>query len=97
MNARDLFNNVVRTLESGKRNTRCKDLIKALKSLDFEVRDGSKQGHKVFIHDGLVGFCSASFTCGHGRNPEIKPAYVSKVLKVLRNYEIELIKYLEDK
>jgi len=97
MSAQELFNNIAHTLESGRRNTRCKDLIKALESLGFEVRDGSKQGHKVFLHDGLADFYSSSFTCGHGRNPEIKPVYVSKTLKILRNYETDLVQYLENK
>ncbi len=74
---------------------RCQDMLSALARLGFEVRDGGKQGHKVVTHAGLPGFLSASFTCGHGRNPEIKPAYVSKLRKLLLTYESELVSFLE--
>jgi hypothetical protein len=74
---------------------RCQDMLKALESLGFEVRDGGKQGHKVVTHDGIPGFLSAAFTCGHGRNPEIKPAYVGKIRKLLLCYEAELLNFLE--
>jgi len=61
------------------------------------VRDGRKQGHKVVTHPGLPGFTSIGFTCGHGKNPEIKPAYVRKVAGMLRAYEAELTDYLRDR
>lgn len=75
-------------------NCRCKHLIKTLTKLGFDVRDGKKQGHKVMTHPGLPGFTTENFTCGHGGNPEIKRIYIKNVLKVLRNYELELNKYL---
>ena len=65
-----------------------------LASLGFGVRDGKKQGHKVFVHHGVSSFTSGAYTCGHGRNPEIKPVYIKKVVKLLRQYESELIQYL---
>jgi hypothetical protein len=66
-----------------------------LERLGFEVRAGKKEGHKIFVHQGIPGFFSGSYTCGHGRNPEIKPVYVTKVVKLLRRYEAELIEFLE--
>lgn len=74
---------------------RCQDILRALESLGFEVRDGGKQGHKVVTHNGIPGFLSAAFTCGHGRNPEIKAVYVSKMRKLLLTYESELVSFLE--
>ena len=65
-----------------------------LASLGFGVRDGKKQGHKIFVHHGVSSFTSGAYTCGHGRNPEIKPVYIKKVVKLLRQYESELIQYL---
>jgi hypothetical protein len=35
-------------------------------------------------------FTTTSYTCGHGKNPEVKPAYVKKMLTVIRRYESEL-------
>ncbi len=49
---------------------------------------------KVFVHHGVTSFTSGGYTCGHGRNPEIKPVYVKKIVRLLRQYETELIQYL---
>ena len=46
--------------------------------------NGKKTGHKVITHPTLVNFTSASFTCGHGRNPQVKPIYVIYVGQVRR-------------
>ena len=94
MSGREQVNATIRRLRAASAAIRCRDLIRALESLGFEVRDGGKQGHKVFVHDGLEGFLSAAFTCGHGRNPEIKKVYVKKVIKLLEQYEEGLIRYL---
>lgn len=76
---------------------RCAEMTSLLKSLGFDVRDGSRGGHKVFVHDGIQGFTSGSYNCDHGRNPEIKRAYIRKVLVILRQYEAELTRYLEER
>ena len=49
----------------------------------FAVRDGKKTGHKVITHPTLVNFTSASITCGHGRNPQVKPIYVARIRQLL--------------
>lgn len=83
-------------LESAGASLRCKDLVAALKGLGFDVRDGTKQGHKVFTHPHIPDFTSSGFTCGHGTNPEVKPNYPKSVLKLLHRYETELITYLRE-
>jgi hypothetical protein len=55
--------------------------------LDLSVRAGKKPGHKVVTHPQLPGFYSASYTCGHGSNPEVKPAYIKAIRKVLLRHE----------
>lgn len=75
---------------------RCAELGKLLESLGFDVKDGERGSHKVFFHDHLEGFISGSYDCGHGRNPEVKSAYISNVLRILRQYEAELSRYLEE-
>ena len=65
---------------------RCKDMIRLLEGLGFAVRDGKKTGHKVITHPELVNFTSASFTCGHGRNPQVKPIYVAQIRRLLDTY-----------
>lgn len=81
-------------LESAGSSLRCKDLVRALQDLGFDVRDGKKQGHKVFTHPHIDTFTSGSFSCGHGKNQEVKPNYPKSVLRLLRQYEAELISYL---
>lgn len=76
---------------------RCAEMTRLLEGLGFEVRDGERGGHKVFSHRGIEGFLSGGYDCGHGRNPEIKRAYVRKVLNILRQYEAELTRYLEER
>jgi len=90
-----LFDEVVAVLSAAKRSIRCDELAGQLSRLGFEVREGKRGGHRVYVHDGLPDFTSASYNCGHGRNPEIKPAYINDVLKILRRHEAEIVKYLE--
>ena len=84
-----------RRLKESRTSIRCGDLTKLLEGLGFEVRDGRLGGHKLFVHDGLSGFISASFNCGHGKNPEVKAAYIRKIMKLLETYEAELTTYLD--
>lgn len=84
-------------LKSGRTSMRCAELGKLLESLGFYVRDGERGGHKMFFHDHLAGFVSSSYDCGHGRNLEIKPAYISNVLRILRQYDADLTRYLEER
>ena len=65
-------------------------MVKLLEGLGFEVRDGKKSGHKVITHPGLCRFTSASFSCGHGRDPQVKRAYIHRIKKVLEDYGEEL-------
>lgn len=94
MTDRVLFDGVVKRLNLSNTTIRCQDLANMLKSLGFEVRDGKKQGHKIFVHHGVPLFTSGGYTCGHGRNPEIKKIYIIKVVKLLEQYKIELIQFL---
>ncbi|MFA7098083.1 MAG: type II toxin-antitoxin system HicA family toxin [Gammaproteobacteria bacterium] len=91
-----IYEDVVHALEAARASIRCAELAALLARLGFEVRDGNRAGHKVYVHHRLPGFFSGSYNCGHGKNPEIKPAYIGKVLRVLRQYESEL-KSLEKK
>lgn len=94
MSGKVTYKEVVNILSEARKSMRCTELTKQLVRLGFEVRDGGRGGHKLYFHDGLPEFYSASFNCGHGKNPEIKPAYIRKVLKVLEQYKQELIEFL---
>lgn len=61
-------------------------MIRLLEGLGFAVRDGKKTGHKVITRPTLVNFTSAAFTCGHGRNPQVKPIYVAQIKRLLETY-----------
>lgn len=78
-----------------KKNIRCRELVQLMASLGFEVRDGKRGGHKICTHPHLPDFHSHAFNCGHGKDPEIKPAYITNVLRVLEWHEDDLRFYLE--
>lgn len=76
-------------------NLRCDDVVKLLSGLGFQIKGGRrKPGHKIVTHPGIKSFTTASFNCGHGKNPEIKPPYIKNMIKVLTDYEAELVDYL---
>lgn len=76
---------------------RCRDLGALLASLGFEIRDGKKGGHKLFFHDELPEFHSGSYNCDHGKNPQIKRPYITKVIRILEVHETDLRKFLGEK
>jgi len=95
MTGRKIYENALEQLSNSRANMRCADLTNLLNKLGFEVRDGKRGGHKVFVHDGISGFYSDSYNCGHGKNPEIKPAYIRKIERLLHQYKDEIVKHLE--
>ena len=90
----NLFDQAIEALEASKASMRCAELTDWLSRLGFDVRDGRRGGHKVFFHDGLSSFHSGSYNCEHGRNPQIKRPYFVKVLRVLREHEADIKKFL---
>ena len=78
------------------RSIRANEMVRILSGLGFAVRDGSKQGHKVITHPRLEGFTSAAFSCGHGRNPQVKPVYAAQIRKLLESHADNLRKLKED-
>lgn len=88
---------IIEQLQLRKSNLCCEDVKQLLTRLGFDVRDGKLGGHKIYVHQGLPSFHSGSFNCGHGKNPEIKPAYITKIVQVLKQYKNELDAYLEKK
>jgi predicted RNA binding protein YcfA (HicA-like mRNA interferase family) len=87
----------IQALQQAGASMRCSKLQKILESLGFEVRDGRKQGHKVVTHPDLEEFFSASYTCGHGKDPEVKRNYVRSMLALLKRYRQDLQKIMEDR
>jgi predicted RNA binding protein YcfA (HicA-like mRNA interferase family) len=86
----DKVEEIILILQQRKTNLCCEEVKNLLQSLGFIVRDGKNGGHKIFVHPELTGFFSGSFNCGHGKNPEIKPAYISGIIKILKQYKGEL-------
>lgn len=83
-------------LKASKKSIRCRELVELMESLGFDVRDGSRGGHKIYTHPHLPDFWSSSFNCGHGKDPEIKPAYITRVLRVLGDHDSDLRAYLNE-
>ena len=88
---------IIEQLQLRKSSLCCEDVKQLLTSLGFDVRDGKLGGHKIYVYQGLPSFHSGSFNCRHGKNPEIKPAYITKIVQVLKQYKNELDDYLEKK
>jgi predicted RNA binding protein YcfA (HicA-like mRNA interferase family) len=83
-------------LGSRRASLRCGEITAVLEGLGFVVRSG-KAGHKVYTHPGLKEFTASSFNCGHGKNPEVKSAYISNILRVLQAHDIALRAFLDGK
>jgi hypothetical protein len=92
-----MLEQAVRKLSSTGASMRCADLSRILEGLGFRVGEGKSPGHKVFTHPHIPGFYTGSYNCGHGRNPQVKRAYITKVLRTLRQFEAELSNYLESR
>lgn len=92
----DKLKQVLEDLASSGASLKCDDMRRYLEALGFEVRDGTKAGHKIVTHKGLVNFYSTSYTCGHGKNPEIKPPYIRNIRKTLLRHEEEIRAYLRE-
>lgn len=88
--------NAIRQLERAGASLRCRELQRILESLGFEVRDGRKPGHKIIHHPGLPGFLGSSYTCGHGRDPQIKPNYARNMLRIVRHHDTALRDLLKE-
>jgi hypothetical protein len=85
---------IINQLQQHKSSLCCEDVKRLLTELGFDVRDGKQGGHKIFVHQGLLSFHSGSFNCGHGKNPEIKSAYIAKIIQILKQNQNELDDYL---
>lgn len=82
---------VISALREASASMRCSTLQQLLESLGFEVRAAKKPGHKVVTHSGLIDFISSSYTCGHGRDPEVKPNYIRQMRAMIEQYRDELV------
>ena len=69
---------------------RCNQMVKLLDRLGFTVRSGKNPSHKIITHARLDAFTSKGFDCGHGKNPQLKPAYVTSMRNMLKMYADDL-------
>ncbi len=88
------FNEIKAIFSQAGKSMRCSEAKSLLSQLGFDVRDGKRGGHKVFVHQGLSNFRSGSLNCDHGKNPEIKSPYIKKIIKIIDQYEAGLIELL---
>lgn len=73
-----------------KANLRCKEICAGLIHLGFTIRDGRRGGHKIVSHSGLKEFMGTDFDGGHGANELVKPRYVDKLLRVIKDWADDL-------
>ena len=90
------IDDLIKSWSKRKANITCNEVIEKLTALGFEVRDGSRGGHKIFTHDKLINFYSASFNCGHGKSPILKKEYITAIIRTLKKYQLELERLQEE-
>lgn len=82
-------------LRDRQKGLKCRELLKIMKELGFEVRDARSGGHKVYDHPHIADFHGGDFNCGHGQGVDVGPRYIGNILKVIDEFEEELRKYLD--
>lgn len=70
-------------------NVQCDELKTVLSSFGYEVVQRASGKHHTYDHPEM-DWIGANFDCGHGRNPQVLPNYVRKVIKVLTEHEDDL-------
>lgn len=81
-------------LSSGKGSIRCGEVVSILEDLGFTVRPRQNQGHYTYNHEALDKFWGSNFACPHRSGDPVKKNYITNILRVLRDYETQLMRYL---
>lgn len=92
--AKKSFKQVRKKFEEKKKGTSGKEAEKLLKKLGFRVESAGDAGHRVFFHDGLKDFYSASFNSGHKKSDPIKLPYMVNILKILDKHKDKIIDFM---
>lgn len=89
------YDEVYAELAAGKASSGlpCVQVRSLLQQLGFHVKDGKRGGHKVVTHAHLPGFTTAAYNC-RGGNGDVDRNYLGSIMKVLRQHETALKKYL---
>jgi hypothetical protein len=90
----NLVDQAISALEGGNNRIRCSELQALLETLGFYFKSKSTENHKVYFHDGLPNFHSASFNCEHRKDPPVKSSYVQRAKRELRTHKEDLMKFL---
>ncbi len=74
-------------------NYTCRKMVRLLRSLGFEIRDGKRTpNHKIVKHPDLLDFPGSDFNCPHRSGVGILKPYVRKILSMLEAWKDELEK-----
>ena len=84
----------LREMASGA-NTACRDFTALLTEFGFEVRDGSKGGHKIVTHPALPLAEAKNYNCGHNPGTTVKKPYVREMLKFVQHQEDALREWID--
>jgi len=76
-------------------NTACRDFTSLLLDFGFEVRDGSKGGHKIVTHPALPLSEAKNYNCGHNPGTMVKKPYVREMLKFVQHQEDALREWID--
>lgn len=86
-----VYDSVVKHLRSGGTNIRCSALKQLLESLHFQVSRAGGGNHYVITHPSIPGFRGAHYNCGHGQDPQVKPAYIRRLRIVIEENQEYLV------
>lgn len=92
-----MVDSAIRELDRAGDRIRCTELEAFLLGLGFFFKNKRTPNHKVYFHDGLPNFHSASFNCEHGKDPAVKASYVQRVKRELLLHKDDLNKYLNER
>jgi hypothetical protein len=92
-----LVDQALKALEGAGGRMRCSELQELLEGLGFYFKKKKTANHKVYFHDHLPNFPSASFNCEHGKDPPVKPSYVQRAKREITLHKEDLLRYLAKK
>jgi hypothetical protein len=82
------YDSIIKYLRQSKKSIVCDDVIRYLTKLGYEVTKRSGGKHFTYDHPKL-DWHGSNFDCGHGRNPQVLPCYIDKIIKILEAHKDE--------
>lgn len=76
-------------------NTSCKEFTAILEKLGFQIVDCGSAGHKIAKHPAVDWREYPDFDCGHSKGANVKPIYIKKLYKFVKQNEEGIKEHLK--